>query len=180
MVKANVEQWLDDAVIGLNLCPFAAKPRKKKAIRIALVEATKAEQALSALQSELVHIDGHSRDQVETTLLVIERGYESFLDFNELLYMADELLAEAGWEGEYQVASFHPDYQFDGTQPDDAENLTNRAPYPILHIIREVSIDEAVEKFPDTEAIPEANVRRIGELSSAERERIFPYLFSGS
>jgi hypothetical protein len=173
----DVRTWLDEVVIGLNLCPFAAKPRNENRVRIVVSHATSAEALLDDLQRELEHLADTPVEQLETTLLAIPDMLEDFEDYNDFLDAVDIWLEQFGWEGELQVASFHPQYQFADTEPDDAGNLTNRSPWPLLHIIREESLEQAIEHFPDVDGIPERNIRRMEALTAEERQRLFPYLF---
>lgn len=176
-IKDDVQRWLDEVVIGLNLCPFAAKPNRQKVIRIEVCHAT-SEQALSAvLLHELALLSNTPAPILETTLLVIPDMLQDFYDYNDYLDEADRLLVEKGFEGELQIASFHPDYQFAGTDAADAENLTNRSPYPILHLIREESLEEVLAKYPDPDSIPENNIRRVQALTEQEKRQLFPFLF---
>ncbi|WP_343216892.1 DUF1415 domain-containing protein [Kistimonas asteriae] len=174
----RIQQWLDDVVIGLNLCPFAARPRRQKRIRITVTQTDSEEVLLEALQQELELIDKTPATEIETTLLVIPHLLSDFMDYTLFLDLANFQLQRSGWEGQYQLASFHPDYCFAGSDPDDAENLTNRSPYPLLHIIREEQLEQVLSKYPDSERIPETNVSRMLLLDDQEKRRLFPYLFS--
>ncbi len=176
-IISDVRQWLDDVVIGLNLCPFAAKPRAEDRVRICVSHATTDEALLDDMQAELERISDTPANELETTVLAIPDMLADFEDYNQFLDLVDLWLQQFGWEGEIQVASFHPDYQFADTEPDDAGNLTNRSPWPLLHMIREESLEHALDHFPDPEGIPERNVLRMAQLSEAERKRLFPYLF---
>ncbi len=173
----DVRQWLDEVVIGQQLCPFAAKPRDENRVRIALSHATDEEALLKDLQAELERLSDTPAAELETTLLAIPDLLEDFEDYNDFLDLVDMWLEQFGWEGEMQVASFHPHYQFADTEADDAGNLTNRSPWPLLHIIREESLEQVLEHYPDAEAIPERNIARMRALSAEERQRLFPYLF---
>jgi len=157
--------WLTRAVIGLNLCPFAKSVHVKHQIRYAISDATATDQALADLETELLTLAQADPADVDTTLLILPHALADFLDFNDCLYFADRLLKQLRLEGTLQIASFHPQYQFQGTAPDDIENYTNRAPYPILHLLREASIARAVDAFPDAADIYERNqetLRRMG------------------
>ncbi|WP_237058653.1 DUF1415 domain-containing protein [Microbulbifer sediminum] len=177
-VVAAVEQWLSEVVVGLNLCPFARRPMRAGQVRFAVSEARDDAALMDALQAELEKLDAHPPSELETTLLVVPLHLAEFGDFNQFLDLAEWLLERQGYSGTYQLASFHPHYQFAGTQPGDAENLTNCAPYPILHLIREASIEKVLANYPDPEAIPEQNIRKVTGLSAGERRRLFPYLLS--
>lgn len=176
-IIADIEQWLDQVVIGLDLCPFAARPRREKRVRIAVSHARNAEVLLDDLQAELEHLADTPVEALETTLLAIPDMLGDFAEYNDFLDAVDLWMEQFGWEGELQVASFHPQYQFADTEADDPGNLTNRSPWPLLHIIREESLEKAIEHYPDIEGIPERNVERMKTLSAEERARLFPYLF---
>ncbi len=177
-VEAAVQDWLQRVVVGVNLCPFAARPLQRGQVRFCVTEADDKRLLLGDLQAELERMDQTPANELETTLVIIPRLLGNFLDFNEFLDWVDRLLDDGNWEGVYQVASFHPHYQFAGTHPADAENLTNRAPYPILHILREASVEQALDAYDDAAQIPERNIRRMNELTEAEKQALFPYLFS--
>ena len=176
-IIADVEQWLDEVVIGLDLCPFAARPRREKRVRIAVSHATTAEALLDDLQAELERLSDTPVAELETTLLAIPDMLEDFADYNDFLDAVDLWVEQFGWEGELQVASFHPQYQFADTEADDPGNLTNRSPWPLLHIIREESLEKAIEHYPDVDRIPERNIARMQALTAKERTRLFPHLF---
>jgi hypothetical protein len=159
--------WLTRAVIGLNLCPFAKSVHVKDQIRYALSEARTLEDVLADLERELRHLAETDPEQIDTTLLIVPHALGDFTDYNDALYFADSLLKQLGLEGELQIASFHPMYQFDGTEPDAIENYTNRAPYPIFHLLREASIERAVDAFPDAADIYERNMETLRRLGHA-------------
>jgi uncharacterized protein len=164
-ILTATRHWLTRAVIGLNLCPFAKSVHVKQQIRYAISEATDLEGVLTDLETELKALDAADPAQIDTTLLILPHALADFLDFNDAIYFADRLLGQLRLEGTLQIASFHPQYQFEGTVPEDIENYTNRAPYPILHLLREASIERAVEAFPDAADIYERNqatLRRLG------------------
>ncbi len=161
---ADTLRWLERAVIGLNLCPFAKGPHIKGQIHCAVSEAKALEGLRDELIEELRALQGLPAEERETTLLIVPHMLRDFLDFNDFLDEADGVLQELDMEGEFQVASFHPDFQFADTEPDDITNYTNRSPYPTLHLIREASIDRAVEAFPQAEMIYEANMATMEKL----------------
>ena len=161
---ADTVRWLERAVIGLNLCPFAKAPHVKGQIHYAVSEAKGLEGLRDELISELQALSAIPADERETVLLIVPHLLRDFLDFNDFLDEADGVLQELDLEGEFQVASFHPDFQFADTDPDDITNYTNRSPYPTLHLIREASIDRAVEAFPEAETIFEANMATMEQL----------------
>jgi len=164
-------------VIGLGLCPFAAAPLQHDRVRLVISEATDEIGLLSQLHDELLRLDDTDAAALETTLLILPKLFAEFDAFNQFLNPAEALLEGFGWAGGYQLASFHPNYRFADVADDDLGNLTNRAPYPILHLIREDSIARALEQYPDPDGIPERNIARIKALEAAELARLFPYLF---
>lgn len=162
---ADTRRWIEHAVIGLNLCPFAKAVVAKGQVRYVLSDAATPEALLESLGEELVLLRDTSVDIIDTTLIVHPRVLADFLDYNDFLDDADALVAELDLEGMLQVASFHPQYQFAGSEPDDIENFTNRSPWPTLHLLREDSVARAVAAYPDPDAIVERNIetlRRIG------------------
>jgi uncharacterized protein len=164
----DTQRWLERAVIGLNLCPFAKAVHVKGLIRYAVSEATTAAELLVDLKNELNSLANMDVAGVsiayDTTLLIAPYCLHDFLDFNHLLGKADKLIAKMKLEGIIQLANFHPRYQFAGTEPDDITNFTNRGPYPTLHLLRESSIDQAVAAFPEAEAIFEVNMATMERL----------------
>ena len=161
---AASQRWLERAVIGLNLCPFAKAVQAKGQVRWVLSDATTPEALLEQLGEELLHLRDTPAATTDTTLIVHPRVLGDFLDYNDFLDSADALVDSLGLEGVLQVASFHPDYQFAGSAPDDVENFTNRSPYPTLHLLREDSVSRAVEAFPDPDAIVERNIATLRAL----------------
>ncbi len=158
-VTEHVKRWLDTFVIELELCPFAKRERVNDTIRFVVSNTDSESGLLGVLAWELDHLTTHP--DTATTLLIHPGVLKGFSDYNQFLNQTDALLEELELEGTFQIASFHPDYQFADTQPDDAENYTNRAPYPLLHILREASVERAVERHPDADGIPEANLARL-------------------
>ena len=163
-ITQETQDWLIKAVIGLNLCPFAKAVHVKEQIKYVVSEATSVEQLLEDLAKELEFLAEVSREKTDTTLLIHPNVLNDFLDYNDFLELADQLLEDLDLDGELQIASFHPQYQFAGTDIDDITNFTNRSPYPTLHLIREDSIDEAVKAFPEAEAIFETNMQTMEKL----------------
>lgn len=164
MVIADTVNWLEKAVIGLNLCPFAKGVHVKDQIHYMVSTAQDAEGVAHDLHRELEALAEANPDKRDTTLLILPQALHDFLDFNDFLEIADEMIDELDLGGILQVASFHPLFQFEGTTVDDVTNCTNRAPYPILHLLREDSIDKAVEAFPEADAIYEKNMETLGAL----------------
>ena len=161
---AATRRWLQRAVIGLNLCPFAKAVHVRNQVRYVLSEAATTAELLADLTRELEFLQAADPAMVETTLLVHPRVLGDFLDYNDFLDDADAAVEALGLEGEIQVASFHPAYVFAGSDPDDPANCTNRSPFPMLHLLREESVSRAVEAFPDPEAIVERNIETLERL----------------
>lgn len=164
IVIADTVRWLEKAVIGLNLCPFAKSVHVKGQIHYVVSQATDAEGVAIDLHRELEALAEISPEKRDTTLLILPHALQDFLDFNDFTELADDLVEELDLGGILQVASFHPMFQFEGTDVDDVTNCTNRAPYPTLHLIREDSIDKAVEAFPEAEMIYERNMQVLQEM----------------
>jgi hypothetical protein len=158
--------WLEQAVIGLNLCPFAKAVHVREQIRWVESPARDPQALLDDLVRELQFLASADPAVVETTLLIHPQALNDFLDYNDFLDLADAAIEELGLAGVLQVASFHPDYQFEGTAPGDVENLSNRSPHPMLHLLREDSIDRAVATFPDAAAIYQRNIETLRRLGA--------------
>ena len=173
-VIADTRTWLEEAVIGLNLCPFAKAVHVKGQIRYVVSEATDVEALQQALMEQLRDLALADPSEVDTTLLIHPLVLQDFEDFNQFLGIAEEMVEALGLEGVLQVASFHPQFQFADTEPGDVTNATNQSPYPTLHLLREESIDRAVEAFPEAESIYEGNIetlQRLGREGWAELPR---------
>mgnify|MGYP001228450378 FL=1 len=166
VVVQDTVRWLERAVIGLNLCPFAKSVHTKGQIHYVVSHATDTRALLEDLQRELEALAEASPDKRDTTLLMAPLTMPDFLDFNDFLELADELVEAMDLAGILQVASFHPRFQFEGTLADDVSNCTNRAPYPTLHLLREESSDRAVEAFPEAEEIFERNIEVLERLGA--------------
>ena len=156
--------WVEQAVIGLNLCPFAPAVQARNQIRYVVSNAVDADGLLAALAEELDLLAATDPASLETTLLIHPMAMTDFLDYNDFLEAADAAVEALGYSGLLQVASFHPMYQFAGTTPDDVTNATNRSPFPTLHLLRESSIERAVQAFGDTDQIFRSNVRTLQAL----------------
>ncbi len=163
-VIAATRRWVDRAVIGLNLCPFAKGVQTKGQVHYAVSPATDGQELLDDLKSELHALHAADPAQRDTTLLIAPQVFADFLDFNNFLDRADRLLRKMRLGGDYQIASFHPQFLFADADADDMSHYTNRAPYPILHLLRESSIDRAVEAFPDAALIFEKNMQTLRAL----------------
>lgn len=161
---AETQRWLERAVIGLNLCPFAKAVYVKDQVRIVLSDATTPEALVEQLAEELVLLRDTPAEQIDTTLIVHPQVLTDFLDYNDFLDNADAAIEALDLQGILQVASFHPDYQFDGVAADDASNYTNRAPFPTLHLLREDSVARAVDVYPDPDVIVERNIQTLDRI----------------
>lgn len=171
-VEADVRRWLERAVIGLNLCPFAKSVYVRDQVRIVVSDASTERALLEQLGEELALLRDTPADAIDTTLLVHPQVLGDFLDYNDFLDDADALVEALELEGVLQVASFHPDYRFADTAPDDPGNLTNRAPWPILHLLREASVDRAVAAYPEPDAIIERNIATMRQLGAQGFRRL--------
>jgi len=168
---SSVKKWVEDIVIGLNLCPFAKKELVKNRIRFEVCAANTEEELTLKLNQELEYLFAH--DDVETSLLILTNVLQNFYDYNQFLDVADALIQKLDFEGEFQIASFHPDYQFADTELDDVENYTNRAPYPILHILREASLERAIDTYPDVDDIPKKNIALLQNMGKRKIRVLF-------
>ncbi|MFG6159483.1 DUF1415 domain-containing protein [Halomonas sp. 1390] len=159
---AATRAWVETFVVAHDVCPFAGREVARDSIRSVAVPARDREAALLTLFDECRHLEANP--EVETTLLVLTEGLEDFDDYLDLLEIAEALLADQGYEGTFQLASFHPDYVFADAEPDDPANFTNRSPYPMWHLLREAGLERALEHHPDPEGIPARNVEAMREL----------------
>ena len=169
----ETRDWLEKAVIGLNLCPFAKAVHVKGQIRWVLSDATDVEALLRQLLAELSGLAAADPALVDTTLLVHPQVLQDFPDFNDFLGIADAALEELGLDGTLQIASFHPHYRFAGTGANDVGNCSNRSPHPTLHLLRESSIDRAVAAYPEAEAIFETNIATLRGMDDASLKALF-------
>ena len=172
-IIAATEAWLVKAVIGLNLCPFATAVHTKKLIRYVVSAARTTNALLDDLLKELEQLAEVNPSEIDTTLLIHPWVLNDFLDYNDFLDVADGAIEELDLTGIIQVASFHPDYQFAGTAPDDISNFSNRSPFPTLHLLREDSVAQAVATYPDVASIYENNMATLRELGTAGWQRLF-------
>ncbi|MDD4967021.1 DUF1415 domain-containing protein [Halothiobacillus sp.] len=172
----TVRQWVEQLVIGYNLCPFAKRELVRDRVRFVVSRAQDEEQLLVDLENELTLLG--TDEGIETTLLITPQVLQDFFDFNQFLGRADRRVAQLKLKGVFQIASFHPDYQFGGTEPDDAENYTNKSPYPVLHLLREASLDRAIENYPDAESIPERNIEQLELMGSDQLRRLLEDCFN--
>ena len=172
-IIAATQRWLERAVIGLNLCPFAKSVHVKKQIRYAVTAAQTADELLAELEHELQLLADTDPQVLDTTLLIHPQVMGEFLDFHFFLAEADALIRNLGFEGVFQIASLHPQYEFAGSETDDIENCSNRSPYPTLHLLREASIDRAVAAFPEAESIFERNIETLQRLGHEGWRRLW-------
>jgi len=163
-VIAVMREWIEKAVIGLNLCPFAKAVYVKNQVRYVVSSARHLDGLLEDLDRELDFLAAADPDEIDTTLLIHPTLLPDFLDFNDFMQLAEAAVDEHGLDGVIQIASFHPHFQFEGTAPDDLGNYTNRAPFPTLHLLREASIERAVAAFPEAETIYQHNIETLQKL----------------
>jgi hypothetical protein len=155
-VIAQTKKWIEDVVVGCNFCPFAAKEVKRGSIRYVVAANSSKEKILEELRQVFLQMDFDKN--IETSLLIFSGVFTGFDDYLELLIDAEDLLFDRGYEGIYQIASFHPEYLFEGSKETDPANYTNRSPYPMFHVLREESVSAAIDSHPDTENIPQRNI----------------------
>lgn len=161
--------WVRNFIVEQNVCPFAQREVERASIRVEVVRSKKLEVALEELMVEVQWLDEHP--ETETTLLVFPTLFKHFDHYLDYVELAESILAEQGYEGVYQLATFHPDYCFEDAEPDDASNYTNRSPYAMVHLLREASVEKAIEFYGDTSVIPERNVAHLTAMGSSEAER---------
>ena len=169
-IISATRQWVEEVVVGYNLCPFARRELVRDRVRFVVSNAETEDQLVQAVHEELQRLN--DEPEIETTLLVHPQVLQDFSAYNEFLDVTDGLLAYLELEGVYQIASFHPDYQFADTEPDAAENYTNRSPYPMLHLLRESSLEAAIDNYPDVDGIPQRNVELMEELGAEKMRKI--------
>ncbi|HYO94307.1 MAG TPA: DUF1415 domain-containing protein [Polyangiaceae bacterium] len=172
IVLAATERWLERAVIGLGLCPFARAVFARQQIRYVVSAAVEPAALLQELTSELQGLMAADPAVIDTTLLIHPNALADFLEFNAFLRRAQRALEKLGLAGELQLASFHPDYCFADSEPEDAANNSNRAPYPILHLLREASVERALASYPDPDSIYLKNIRTLRALGTAAFQRL--------
>lgn len=170
-IISEVYRWIEAAVIGLDLCPFAESVYRQRQIHTVVSESEQVDELMFEVHQEIQRL--RKQPEIETTLLIITHQLQDFTDFNEMLDHVDALIKAYQWIGEFQIASFHPCYQFANTQIDDRENWSNRSPYPILHILRESSVKQAVSHYPEALTIPARNSRKLRSLDDISFDAIF-------
>jgi hypothetical protein len=169
---ALTRRWLERVVIGLNLCPFAKAVYARQQVRYVLSEATSPDALLEALVAELEFLRDTPSEQIDTTLLIHPHALADFLDYNDFLDVADAAISDLDLDGEIQVASFHPDYRFADSDEGAVENCSNRSPFPMLHLLREASVERAVDAYPDADAIIDRNMATLGKLGMEGWQRL--------
>lgn len=170
-IITEVRTWVETFVVDLRLCPFAKRELDNDRVRFTVSTADTVETLISDLADEIELLEND--DSIETTLLIHPNVLQDFYAYNQYLDIAEGLLEQMGMTGVYQIASFHPDYQFAGTQADDAENFTNRSPYPMLHLIREASLERAIASYPDLDKVPENNIRILNSMGKQKLQILF-------
>lgn len=165
-VIAITQKWVETFVLGLNLCPFARHPYRTGRIRYVVFEGEDLDLLTELLATELQYLDNTPPSVCETTLIILKEALPEFLDYLDYLEVAEYVVEQIKFEGVFQIASFHPDYQFEDTLPTDVENYTNRSPYPLLHILREDSVERSIEAFPEVGDIPAQNIEMMNKIGS--------------
>jgi uncharacterized protein len=155
-IIAHTKKWITDVVVGCNFCPFAAREVKRGSIHYEVINTTNTERVLESLVIQFNQLDSNA--EIETPLLILPEGFSNFDEYLALVDIADDLLLAEKYEGIYQLASFHPQYLFEGSNEDDPANYTNRSPYPMLHILREESLSKAIDSYTDVDSIPQRNI----------------------
>lgn len=176
IIIRQTQAWVRKVVIGLNFCPFAAREVQRGSIHYEVVRCWDLHACLDRVLRECQRLDTHP--EIETTLIILPEAFQVFETFLDMLDTADGVLYENGYEGIYQVASFHPDYRFAGTDNSDPTNYTNRSPYPMLHLLREASLEKTLEHYPNPEEIPERNIRTARQRGLAHLELLRDSCFS--
>ncbi len=165
----QTKNWVKEIVIGLNLCPFAAQPFQKDTIEYTVITGDSTEQHLQQLADSFHLLDDNP--DIETSLLIYPDAYQTFDDYLDWLDYANHLLEDLNYSGSYQIASFHPDYRFAGSTKSDASNFTNRSPWPMLHLIREHSLEAAITTYPNIEQVPKNNIKKLQEIGYQEMQK---------
>lgn len=168
-VIRHTRHWVSDVIVAMDICPFARRELARDTIRIAVSRDKKIALALETLMQEVQWLNEHPA--TETTLLVFPTLFKEFERYLDMLELAENLLTDQGYEGIYQLASFHPDYCFEGARPEEAANFTNRSPYPMVHLLREASLSQAIESYGDTQHIPDNNITKMNQIGAEEAHR---------
>jgi len=172
----QTQQWFEKVVLGLNLCPFAHRPARQQQIHFTVSDSVTEAALQQELLQEVQHLANIPVGQRETTLLIVPVLLCDFYDYQFFMEEANRLLKREQWQGVFQLASFHPNYCFAGSAPEDDANLTNRSPFPLIHLLRESSLSEVLEQVQHPHEIPENNIQRVCALSAEEKQQLFPYL----
>ncbi|MDX1936514.1 MAG: DUF1415 domain-containing protein [Flavihumibacter sp.] len=175
-IITQTQKWIANVVVGCNFCPFAAREVKNNTIFYTVETASDKATCLKTLATELERLDSNAA--VATSFLIVPNGYADFYEYLHLVELAEKLINKLGYEGVYQVASFHPQYLFAGSTPNDAANYTNRSPYPMLHLLREEQMEQALENFPEPEQIPERNIAFAQQKGLAYMKALWEKSFS--
>lgn len=170
LVTRQTLNWVTQFIVGHNVCPFAKREVERDSVRMVVIRSKKPEVALEELMTEIQWLDENS--ETETTLLIFPTLFRDFHHYLDFVDMAENLMFDEECEGVYQVATFHPDYCFAGVDADDVSNYTNRSPYPMIHLLREASLDKAIEFYGDTSQIPENNIQAMQALGREQIERL--------
>ncbi|MEL0636361.1 DUF1415 domain-containing protein [Marinomonas sp. TI.3.20] len=170
LVTTQTIKWVNDFIVGLNICPFAKREMERESVRFVVVRSKKSQVALEELMSEVHWLDEHP--ETETTIIVFPTLFSDFYRYLDFVDLAENIMFEQECEGVYQLATFHPNYCFSGAEPEDVSNYTNRSPYPMLHLLREASVEKAIEFYGDTDAIPERNIDVMEEMGKESLEKI--------
>ena len=169
-IQTTVKNWVDKFIIAHNICPFARKEMLDNKMRYLITDHIKTEESLQTLIKECQFLDVN--EDLKTSLIIFKQGVDDFAAFLDLLEYANDILIAQDYEGVYQLASFHPQYQFDNTAPEDAENFSNKAPYPIFHLIREIGIEEALKSYDKPENIPKNNIKKMNAMGTETLQKI--------
>ena len=176
LVIQHTENWIEQVVIGLNLCPFAAPVFEANRIAYQVMEGSDTAAHLQQLADCLADLDNTAA--IETSLLIYPQAYRQFDDYLDFLEISNGLLEELNYTGRYQLASFHPDYLFQGSSEDDASNYSNRSPYPMLHLLRERSIEAAISSYPDVERVPDNNIKKLRQIGLEEMQSMISHILN--
>jgi hypothetical protein len=171
-IRAETLDWIETIVVGLDLCPFAKKSMDAAGLRVQVSAASTPDELSETLVAELRHLESSDGAAIDSTLIIHPLLFRDFLDFNDFLAFAEARLEAEGFEGEFQIASFHPDYRFEGVDPKAIGNFTNRSPHPMLHILRESRVSQAIASHPDPDSIPSANIARLETLGMPALRRL--------
>lgn len=178
-VELRTRQWFDRVVLGLNLCPFAHRPARQQRIHLTVCTADDEAMLMQRVLEEIRSLDALTITERETTLIVIPAMLDDFYDYQFFLNEVQRQLKRYHWQDTFQLASFHPDYCFSGSAPDDSSNLTNRSPFPIIHLLRQDSLNQALSDDDSKHTIVERNIDTMAKLNPKEKARLFPYLTHG-